>query len=474
LSDVDWWLLAHSNNSAQCDRTAPKLKFTTKGIGSSLSSLVVECLKCPGQSDLGDLQKPHTSKKIGQRCSGKQVWQARDQSEECKETLKYLLRSETAVHFSDIQSALDLDIDTGTQFNELDEFISQQFRDNKILADFPVDVISGVLEIKISAEFDNLYSTEEIKQSILGLKNTEAEASIESDPEEEEWKRLCQPTSGDSKVLKIRETGWRQVTQKSVLHELVEDILIVERLREVRAFTSFSRVEPMASGESNRILPNGKRPSRENQPEWFPAVEVFGEGIFFKLSNESIGAWEKENAKELRHRQVKIKEKVSDPENWVHLRYGNLENILPRFFLVHTLAHALMRQLSFNCGYNLASIREKLFVFEDNAGILLYTAQGDSEGSLGGLVRQGEIDLSGKLITQAIERLVWCSNDPICSEMPDNGLEGLNKSACHACAIVPETSCTHLNTFLDRNLVINSGRGETLLKGYFNPLLRGD
>jgi len=385
-----------------------------------------------------------------------------------------LLRSETAVHFSDIQSALDLDIDTGTQFNELDEFISQILRDNKILADSSVDVISGLLKNVISAEFDNLYSTEEIKQSILGLKNTEAEASIESDPEEEEWKRLCQPTSGDSKVLKIRETGWRQVTQKSVLHELVEDILIVERLREVRAFTSFSRVEPMASGESNRILPNGKRPSRESQPDWFPAVEVFGEGIFFKLSNESIGAWEKENAKELRHRQVKIKEKVSDPENWVHLRYGNLENILPRFFLVHTLAHALMRQLSFNCGYNLASIREKLFVFEDNAGILLYTAQGDSEGSLGGLVRQGEIDLSGKLITQAIERLVWCSNDPICSEMPDNGLEGLNKSACHACAIVPETSCTHLNTFLDRNLVINSGRGETLLKGYFNPLLRGD
>lgn len=474
LSDVDWWLLAHSNNSVQCDRTEPKLKFITEGSGSSLSSLVVKCLTCPGKSDLGDLQQSHTSKKIGQHCSGKQVWQARDQREECKETLKYLLRSETAVHFSDIQSALDLDIDTGTQFNELDEFISQQLRDNEILADFPVDVISGGLERTISAEFDNLYSTEEIKQSILGLKNTEAEASIESDPEEEEWKRLCQPTSGDSKVLKIRETGWRQVTQKSVLHELVEDILIVERLREVRAFTSFSRVEPMASGETNRILPNGKRPSRENQPEWFPAVEVFGEGIFFKLSNESIGAWEKENAKELRHRQVKIKEKVSDPENWVHLRYGNLENILPRFFLVHTLAHALMRQLSFNCGYNLASIREKLFVFEDNAGILLYTAQGDSEGSLGGLVRQGEIDLSGKLITQAIERLVWCSNDPICSEMPDNGLEGLNKSACHACAIVPETSCTHLNTFLDRNLVINSGRGETLLKGYFNPLLRGD
>ena len=474
LSDVDWWLLAHSNNRAQCDRTEPKLKFKTKGSGSSLSSLVVECLKCRCQSDLGDLQKPHTSKKIGQQCSGKQIWQARDQREECKETLKYLLRSETAVHFSDIQSALDLDIDSDDQFNELDKFINKKLKENPVLGVLEVDIISDALEPLISQEFDVLYSTEEIKKCISGIKNTKAEVSIESDPEEEEWKRLCQPTSGDSKVLKIRETGWRQVSQKSALHELVEDVLIVERLREVRAFTSFSRVEPMASGEGNRILPNGKRPTRENQPDWFPAVEVFGEVIFFKLSNERIVAWEKENAKELRHRQAKIKEKVSNPENWVHLRYGNLQNILPKFYLVHTFAHALMRQLSFNCGYNLASIREKLFVFEDKAGILLYTAQGDSEGSLGGLVRQGEIDLSGKLITQAIERLVWCSNDPICSEMPDNGLEGLNKSACHACAIVPETSCTHLNTFLDRNLVINYDCGDTLLKGYFNPLLNGD
>ena len=133
-----------------------------------------------------------------------------------------------------------------------------------------------------------------------------------------------------------------------------------------------------------------------------------------------------------------------------------------------------MRQLSFDCGYNLASIREKLFVFEDNAGILLYTAQGDREGSLGGLVRKGEIDASAQLITKAIERLVWCSNDPICSEMPDNGLEGLNKSACHACAIVPETSCTHLNSFLDRGLVVNSGQDVNGFEGFFNRLFVGE
>lgn len=477
LTDVDWWLLAHSGvpgSTGSCNRTEPKLKFITKGSGASLNSLVVECLKCSASNHLGDLQKPHTSKKIGQSCIGKQVWQAFDDRERCEEPLKYLLRSETAVHFSDIQSALDLDSAAGANFNELDEFIDRRLSQNTLLVNAPIDAISGLLMPVIIQAFDSSYSKSEVDRSIKKILNKENTASIEKDPEKEEWERLCKPTSGESKILKIRKTGWMEETDKSKVHELIEDILIVERLREVRAFTSFSRVEPMVLGQGNRILPNGRRESQDNRPDWLPAVQVFGEGIFFKLSNESISAWEKENDKELQRRLSKAKEKVSNPENWVHSRYGNLETILHRFFLVHTMSHALMRQLSFNCGYNLASIREKLFVFENDAGILLYTAQGDSEGSLGGLVRQGELDLSAKLISQAIERLVWCSNDPICSELPDNGLEGLNKSACHACAIVPETSCTHLNTFLDRNLVINSGQTESLLKGYFNPLLKGD
>lgn len=477
LSDVDWWKLAHSKGRAQCNATDPKLKFISNSGGASLNSLEVKCSKCGANSDLGDLQKSHTSRKIGQRCLGKQPWQSFNDREECNETLKYLLRSETAVHFSDIQSALDLDKSTETEENELQVFINEQLQ-NEVLSTAPVDIVFGLIRAKITDKFEANYTDEEISDCINSSRNPSNYTPPEADPEREEWKRLCKATSGESKVLKIRETGWRNRSPakpvEKVIAELVEDVLLVERLREVRAFVSFSRVDPTTSIDSNNIAPNGKRLANDNAFDWLPAIEVFGEGIFFKLSNQALVNWEKKNAACVKDRQKKIKSKLREEENWVKLRYGNLENLLPRFCLVHTLSHALMRQLSFDCGYNLASIREKLFVFEDNAGILLYTAQGDSEGSLGGLVRQGEIDASAQLITKAIERLVWCSNDPICSEMPDNGLEGLNKSACHACAIVPETSCTHLNSFLDRGLVVNSGQDVNGFEGFFNRLFVGE
>ncbi|MFD7935865.1 Zn-binding domain-containing protein [Streptomyces sp. NPDC059755] len=56
------------------------------------------------------------------------------------------------------------------------------------------------------------------------------------------------------------------------------------------------------------------------------------------------------------------------------------------FILRHTLAHLLVNQLTYECGYSSASLRERLYVSpgpDDMAGILIYTAAGDSEGTLG-------------------------------------------------------------------------------------------
>lgn len=49
------------------------------------------------------------------------------------------------------------------------------------------------------------------------------------------------------------------------------------------------------------------------------------------------------------------------------------------------------------------------------AGILIYTASGDSEGTMGGLVRQGRSDVFPNIFKKAIESAVTCSNDPVCS-----------------------------------------------------------
>ena len=464
--------LAHQKSGKPCDFTNPELKFISKGSGASLASLEVACMKrgCEAKADFGELQKPYFAKLIGQKCRGKQPWQSQEQRVECNETLKFLLRSETAVHFSNTQSALDLGFsDELPLYQELDELVKEKAELALNLADD--NTICALLEPQIQERFGSRFDRVEIMDSIQRIKNPYIDELNEDDPELQEWKVLTKPTLSDNNILQVRGSGWDNVVNRKPVHDLFDDILLIDKLREVRAFVSFSRVDPHNDGEGNSVLSNGKASSSQDRPDWLPAIEVFGEGIFFKLSNAALNTWENTNRNAFKCRQKKIKQKLSDQESWVSSRYGSLVEVLPRFMLVHTLSHALMRQLAFSCGYNLASIREKLFIFEDKAGILLYTAQGDSEGSLGGLVRQGEIDLSGKLITQAVERLVWCSNDPICSEMPENGLEGLNKSACHACAIVPETSCTHLNTLLDRNLVITAGRDEDKIKGFFDLML---
>ena len=91
----------------------------------------------------------------------------------------------------------------------------------------------------------------------------------------------------------------------------------------------------------------------------------------------------------------------------------------------------------------------------DRYGLLIYTGSPDAEGTLGGLVQQARrID---EHLTRALEAGGLCSNDPTCAEhapgdsMSDRFLHG---AACHACALVAETSCEMRNDHLDRALVV--------------------
>jgi hypothetical protein len=122
----------------------------------------------------------------------------------------------------------------------------------------------------------------------------------------------------------------------------------------------------------------------------------------------------------------------------------------------------LIKQLVFYCGYSQASLKERLYVSdgqESMSGLLIYTASGDSEGTLGGLVRMGKPGFLEQIVEQALREAEWCSNDPVCSE---NGLiqeegEVINRlSACYACALIPETACEAFNLFLDRSLLVGN------------------
>jgi hypothetical protein len=150
--------------------------------------------------------------------------------------------------------------------------------------------------------------------------------------------------------------------------------------------------------------------------------------------------------------------------------------ISPQYVFLHTLSHLLIRQLSFECGYTVASLRERIYCASEEdgkemAGIFIYTASGDSEGTLGGLVRQGRQDTLPRVFKKAIRESVICSNDPVCiSTEQGQGRDALNLAACHACTLLPETSCEEFNVFLDRGMLIGTFHNDNI--GFYSEWIK--
>lgn len=242
----------------------------------------------------------------------------------------------------------------------------------------------------------------------------------------------------------------------------VASLHLVDRLKETRALYGFSRLFPQKppGAPSYQSMMWRTMPATVDD-RWLPAAEVYGEGIFIRFQEKPLVDWE---ARINERGYLDSLQQRADAAADASKR--DREIITPRLVMLHTLAHLLMKRLAFECGYGASSLRERLYVncnperpAENMAGLLIYTASGDSEGSLGGLVRMGDPIRFQKILEQAIEDARWCSSDPVCTEIGQNGgqgTDGLNIAACHCCALVAETSCEKFNRFLDRGLVVGT------------------
>jgi len=236
-------------------------------------------------------------------------------------------------------------------------------------------------------------------------------------------------------------------------------VMVVDRLRETRAHVGFQRLKAGAVDDYGSLKAMLRREQVKNpHDDWLPAYVVYGEGIFFELNEDRLSEWESRPAVRARIDAFQARYTGRLP-----LGIDPGQPIPPRFLLLHTLAHIVMNQLTFDAGYSTAAIRERLYVSTaagaPMGGMLIYTAAGDAEGTMGGLVRMGRPNRLGPSIQQAIEGAGWCSADPVCMEHAEEGgqgPEGCNLAACHGCALVPETACEHFNRFLDRGLVVGS------------------
>lgn len=231
----------------------------------------------------------------------------------------------------------------------------------------------------------------------------------------------------------------------------IKSISLVDKVRVVNALTGFSRLTPAINKDDPGFV-SVKRP----ETRWFPAYEVRGEGIFIEFDQNAIAEWIVKNP--IISERAK---QLNDNYNNSFIGKNHQRKISPKFIMLHTLSHLLITQLSFECGYSIASLSERLYCADESdgksmAGILIYTASGDSEGTLGGLVRQGQPDALPRIFRKAINSARTCSNDPVCIMSHGQGRDSLNLAACHACALLPETCCEERNAFLDRGMIIGT------------------
>ncbi|ESQ15971.1 MAG: DUF1998 domain-containing protein [Thiohalocapsa sp. PB-PSB1] len=241
-----------------------------------------------------------------------------------------------------------------------------------------------------------------------------------------------------------------------------EQVVLLHRLREARALVGFTRIQAAGEfGEEWRVPAERRAPLGNGTLTWVPAAEVRGEGVFIRFREDALATW-------LARPDVRALEQTFLE---AHRRWRAARNIAPpsdafpgmRFVLLHSFAHVLMRQLALECGYTSASVRERIYAADAQddagpmAGVLIYTAASDSEGTLGGLVAQGEPQILAYHLDQALKQAELCTSDPLCADHhPFEHGTTLHGAACHACTFSPETSCERGNKYLDRRVLVQT------------------
>jgi hypothetical protein len=243
------------------------------------------------------------------------------------------------------------------------------------------------------------------------------------------------------------------------LKDYFADVIQAERLREVRASVGFTRLDAPDLEDPTLVT---RAPLSRDRPTWVPASEVRGEGIFLRLPEQLLADWERRVGKSAvlaehreayaRFRRNRYSDRISGPfdpmRHWPGARY----------IALHTLSHLLIRTIALECGYNSASLSERIYYCtrdDPQAGILIYTAVPDAEGTLGGLVSLAEPDQLVRLTRRALQEAQHCSSDPLCAErLPQDPADFLHGAACHICLFVSETTCERGNRFLDRRFVV--------------------
>ena len=447
---ADW---VHHDSGRTYDPNTCQIRRSTGGASANLTGVFYQCT-CGAKRSMAGATRKGTLEKMGHRCKATKPWLSISGEEVCTaktEDVKVVLRGATNVWFADTRSSIAIPVDDISTRRKIIGILNEWFdtlNASRTNGQFDRNYIN-MFAVKNGVNADELYQAFVDRANNMMPNEEVNENTSEDEYRLQEYKVLCKTSGSDA--MDFHSINYPIAEYNPIIHKYFKSISLVPKLRETRAFVGFSRLEPNEKTVSERK----KELRLGSKEDWLPAVEVYGEGIFFQFDGKKLEKWAQ---------QESIKKRIDTLNASYHRsNFGKktLGDLRPEFVLIHTFAHLVINQLSFDCGYGSSSIRERIYCEKTTNslgmyGLLIYTASGDSEGSLGGLVRQGEMGRLEDTIINAIENATWCTSDPICIQSSGQGPESLNLAACHNCALLPETSCENGNRLLDRGAVVGT------------------
>ncbi len=447
LDDFPWHYFVH-RGASDCQGA---LRFEEYGVTGAATDIMVRCQGCDVPPRRLSEAFGETGKQTMPRCRGRHP-HIRGFDDECDKQMRGMLLGASNSWFAITLSALSIPVNS----NQLAQLIQENWAVvGKANSPETLGILLDAMQATGQLQAFAKYSTDEIWTAIEQQREGSEDDDVQ-DLKTPEWEvfSLSVPTQSS------REFQLRPVAPPTNYDQYFSKIVLVERIREVRALIGFTRIQSPGDFDDTGEIPSEYRVRiSRNDPLWVPATEVKGEGIFLEFNESLLRDWE-ESKSVVSHAKLTYEAQ----KRWLRIRNLDPAGFPPpsmRYMLIHSFAHALMRQLAIECGYNAASLRERIYSkppHDENgpqAGVLIYTAAPDSEGTLGGLVNLGEPNTLGYHISQALAGMRLCASDPLCADHnPNEGTPSLHWAACHACLFSPETSCERGNKYLDRSLLV--------------------
>lgn len=384
-------------------------------------------------------------------CRGHRPWLGREGGEQCEHDLRLMVRTASNSYFAQVVSALTVP-EPGRELADVVALHWDKLKAVEELGDlkFVRRQISKALEP---------FEDEPLFEAITAQRN--GTQAAREPLRTAEFKQLSSSPPEQPHVLPPEDSEFFAREAQLSLPAQLERLVVVPKLREVRAQIGFTRLEPATPDLQGEFDLEVQSAPLGLNTDWLPATEILGEGVFIQLSLKELQKWE--SRQEVKDRKDELQ---AGYEAWLDtLSKEGREKAPPflgvRFYLLHSLSHLLISAISLECGYSASAIRERIYCGPSKtdptpmAAILLSTGSSGTEGTLGGLVEQGRDIVSHLRRAYDLGRL--CSNDPVCghhSPQDDPAERYLEGAACHGCLFIAECSCERFNRYLDRALVV--------------------